>query len=456
MAEANKPRPGAAGGAEKRKRQLAWARLAISFSLVLIAAYYIAPGTLPQIPPILIALPVAALFLLAARLGLGCEMKNLSDGRFFALAGAIAVPLLIREAMLGLTPLAGGGALTAFLEAAGDLPFQAALSVPAGNCGAPYSMLFYLLAKAAGGTANAALGVLYGKFLFILFEILAAYFSKRIVARRAKRAWLPFAAFMSALFLPMGAINAAIFAQGDAVYAALLLGALLFTLERRSAQAVILFALAFAFAPPAFVFLPVMLALFFLHKLYWRDVWLLAAVPFVLFTPAFLCGQPVSALIAPYFYSPEGAFAHAPTLFSLLPGFPAAQTLGWLLALTFSLALAGYLFLRRDRLTEDAMLTATLLFALGLPFLFPDMEARYFCTAELFALIYAWKKRGRWGVFALVTLTLFISYSPLLYGLSTPVIPLPVLSAAILFALALVFRTLLRLVENQAPSIRRW
>ena len=435
----------------KTERENGVFRLLISFALVLIAAAYIAMAVLPALPAFAVALPTALLYALAVWLCFGRALCTMPDGRAFLSMLLIAASVLLRCALLGFSKPQYGCAADEWLQTAGSYLGAGAIGATAGDLPATYSLFLYPIALLARGTP--ALGPVYARLAGVFFEILAAYSVKRLLALFRPRAWVPYAAFLSVLFLPSGAVNAVMLGNFTCAGAAAALGAVTLGLEKRSAPSMLLFAVAFALGAPAIALLSAAAALLMTKRLYARDLWLLPAVVFVLLTPALLCGRSAFSLLQSFFHD-AGSAQRLPHIASLFTDVTAAATVGNLLAAAYASALLFYLCLRRDRISGSALLLAVLCLTLGLSALSMKRADCGYRIAELLALSYAWKERGGWKKFLPVALSLFICNAAALYGLSAPLIPLTVLLLFILAALAFCIKALVVSVENHLPSIR--
>jgi len=99
-------------------------------------------------------------------------------------------------------------------------------------------------------------------------------------------------------------------------------------------------------------------------------------------------------------------------------------------------------------ITADLILKLTLVFALALPFLLPNMHERYFYLADVVSIIYAFCFPRFFYVAMIEQLCSFMSYTSYLFG--TQVLNLAYVALAVFFLLAI---TLADLVQTLYPTI---
>lgn len=444
-----------------RELKLGLLRLMMMSALVLIAAYYISGAVFPEISSVFIAAPMMLLFIMAAVLGLGKQIGAPSNFKVFGLLIILAVALLLRELVFPIMTHDYNDCLEPWIRVSADLKDFTALGETIGNYNAPYFYIIFFVAKLTH-RMDIALRLPYLKMTSVFFDIILAYFAMKLVLRLTGRKGLSLGAYFAVLFLPTVFINASLWGQCDAIYTAFCLGAIYYGLEKKSAACWIFFAIAFSFKLQSVFLIPMLLVLLYTKRIYWRDLWLFPAMAFLLLVPALMAGRPFLETISVYIgqtqdYSSLSLFA--PSVFGFVPGsrdleVPWAAIAGEVVALVFLFALLGYLYLRRDRLSEDGLILAALVMAMGIPFFLPHMHERYFYASEILALVAAFKKRSRLPISVLATLSSLLSYLPYLYDTFQEPIPMPILSAMMLAALLLSARELVQTVENQTPLIR--
>jgi Gpi18-like mannosyltransferase len=114
------------------------------------------------------------------------------------------------------------------------------------------------------------------RIISVVFDLVLAYFTYRIVALRHTGTWLPSLAAIIVLFLPTVATNSGMWGQADSFYAALGLGGVSFLVLRRPWLASVFFGLSLAFKLQAVFLFPLLLVLALKKWLPWRA---LLAIP---------------------------------------------------------------------------------------------------------------------------------------------------------------------------------
>jgi len=269
----------------------------------------------------------------------------------------------------------------------------AAVKYPVGNYNAPY--LYFLAAISYLSVPD-----LYCIKLFsVLFDVLLAWGGMRLVKAFVKEDSLaPQAAFLLLLLLPTAVLNGAYWGQCDALYGALVVHALASALDKRPAGSVVLLAVAFSFKLQTIFLVPLWAVLWFTGRIRFRHLCLFPLTYAVTILPALLLGKPLKDILGVY-VGQTAEYAsrltlNAPSWYQFIPyGVEVDHDLFfWLgIAAAFLLVLAVFilLFLVRDRVTDQMLMTAAVIFAVGIPFLLPSMHDRYFFLADALTLCWA-------------------------------------------------------------------
>ena len=134
---------------------------------------------------------------------------------------------------------------------------------------------------------------------------------------------------------------------------------------------------------------------------------------------------------------------NAPSFYQWLPA-NAPQFWKWIgiaLAGLFILLVAFLLLKSKKTLTLDITLKVTLVFALAIPFLLPDMHERYFYLADAVSIVYAFYFPRLCFIAVITQLCSLFSYSP--YFLHTQIIGLPYVAGVVLCITLIAFVDLL-------------
>jgi Gpi18-like mannosyltransferase len=287
------------------------------------------------------------------------------------------------------------------------------------------------------------------KALWIVCDVIMAFFAYRIVALRWPGSRIPIAAALVTLLLPTVAINAAFWGQMDAMWAGAALAGVYYLLRDKPWWAVSMGTVALAVKPQGIFIFPLLGLLVLLGRLPCKS---LPAVPLVyvaLDLPAILLGRDPIELLTIYdpgrqsVHAP-GLTSHAPSVYAFLPVTTRIETLrgiGYALTAALILGLFYVLVVRRARLDRDQVVTAATVFAILTPYFLPGMHERYFYLADVLTLVLAFYRPRLWPVPLLVQAASFLAYEPFLFGRgkeNLPVLALLMLAALITGVYALV------------------
>lgn len=251
------------------------------------------------------------------------------------------------------------------------------------------------------------------KLSSVLFDYVAAFGVYLILKTKfsATKSLFFTAAF---LYIPTVVLNAAYWAQCDAMYAAFILFSLYFILKDKFSWAFIMFGLALAFKLQAIFFLPVLLILYFRKRFSILNAIWIVAVPIIVGIPYVLLGRsPLFTLdIIKMQTERYGAYImNAPSLYAWF--FKSEYVKGYASAgVLFAIALLGFfafLFLKRNKKVNDnTIITLSAFITLLVPFILPGMHERYFYLADILTFIYAIYNPKRFYVPLIV---IFASYN---------------------------------------------
>ena len=324
----------------------------------------------------------------------------------------------------------------------------AAVKLPIGNYNAPY--LYFLAAISYLPVPDLYLIKLFS----ILFDVILAWGGLRLVRHFTPGDEnRPLLCFCLLLLLPTVVANGAFWGQCDALYGALVLHALASALERRPYASLALLGVAFSFKLQTVFVLPLWGALVVLGRVPLRALLCFPAAYAATCVPALLLGKPLGDILGVYL-GQAGEYAdylnlNAPNLYAFLPhdaqvDTASAARLGIAAALALALAVISVLWLLRRRADDRVLLTASVLLAIGVPFLLPHMHERYFFLADVLSLAWACAAPHFSPAALLVQLSSFGAYVVVLREAYTRIIALggrlyPMLCEGALMLGALVF-----------------
>ncbi|NGO10728.1 DUF2029 domain-containing protein [Streptomyces sp. HC44] len=289
----------------------------------------------------------------------------------------------------------------------------------------------YLIAALTYLPIPALIGI---KVISVVFDLILAYFTYRIVALRHTGRRLPALAALLVLCLPTVATNSGMWGQADSLYAAFGLGGVYFLLRRRPWPAGVFFGLSLAFKLQAVFLFPLLLVLAWKRWIPWRVLPAVPGVVLLLDVPALLVGAPIGRLLSVYADQTSAYPALsmlAPSIYQFLPASADAEVIRPIGIAVTGLVILGLCLgvrLSRVRLTTTKVVLMGAASAVLVPFLLPSMHERYFYLAEVLTVIAAfYLPRRLWYVPVLVQVASFRAYLHVLFPAadSTPPGDLP-------------------------------
>lgn len=313
-----------------------------------------------------------------------------SKGALFAAAGLILAAMVLRGLCMEHETLDYQNFLAKWVQRLREQGGFAGLRYNIGNYNVPY---LYFLAL----FSYSKLRDLYLiKLLSILFDVMLAWCSLRLTRLFTDNPAKQLGAFFVSLFLPTVVLNGAYWGQCDAIYVAFALWSLYFALDDKPIAAVCFIALSFAFKLQAVFLMPVFLLFLFARKMKWWHLVFFPLTYVAAILPAVLLGRPFKSTLLLYLNeasSVGGALNYnSASVFAFFRGEQNAELLaklGIVAAFAFLLLLYAFCFLRRTRLDNRALLAASLLIAVAVPYFLPHMHDRYFFLADVLSMVFA-------------------------------------------------------------------
>lgn len=344
------------------------------------------------------------------------------------------------------------------------------------------------------------------KTLSVIFDGVLGFFAYLILSLKYRHSYAAIVGVIVILFAPTIVINSAAWGQSDSIYTALCLGSLYFLLKERPAWACIFFGLAISIKLQAIFFLPILLMLLLKRKLPIKYLALIPTIFLLLLAPAFIAGRNAWSLLTIYIgqinsggvggtvqfnggtgrfngggpgplngggtgpsgggfpgsfsggghgggsFSSSSLTLNAPSFYQWLPA-NAPEYWKWIgiLLAAIVIVLVGVLLLKsKKQLTTAILLKVTLVFALAIPFLLPEMHERYFYLADVVSILYAFYNPRFFYIALIMQLCSLLSYAP--YFLNTQVVNLAYVAFAVL---VITIITLVDLVLTLYPDIRK-
>ena len=357
-----------------------------------------------------------------------------------------------------------------FIQTHGGL---AALKYNFSNYNTPY---LYLLALATYIPIPKLVAI---KTISVVFDGVLGLFAYLILRLRYRRSYAAIIGALVIVFSPVIFITSAAWGQSDAIYTAFCLASLYFLLKERPAWACVFFGLAISFKLQAIFFLPVLLVLLLRRKLPLKYLAFIPAIFLLMLAPAFIAGRNAWSLLTIYAgqiasggvggtgqfstggpgpfnsggtsqfngggagpftgggpggggFSSSSFTLNAPSFYQWLPA-NAPEYWKWIgiLLAAMVVVLVGVLLVKsKKQLTSAILLKVTLVFALAIPFLLPEMHERYFYLADVVSIIYAFYFPRYFYIAVIIQLCSLLSYTP--YFLNTQVVNLAYVAFAVL------------------------
>jgi Gpi18-like mannosyltransferase len=358
-----------------------------------------------------------------------------------ALAVGIGLSIAIRYCLLDFKSLDYYASLKPWYNTIKSEGF-AAFASPFSTYNPPYLYLLYLIARFLPDlpmVVAVKLPALVSDFIcaYLVFLIARLKFSNSAAA--------PIAAGMLVLFAPSVVLNSAFWGQADSLFTAGLLACTYFLMKQRPGWGILCFSVALAFKLQAIFLVPVLLAMGLRGAIPWKNFLIVPPVLFLALVPAWVAGRPIAQLFDVYLYQAsqfEVITLNAPSAYAWLPGSKQVFNLfyfpGVIMGLAAAFLLSSLIYRSPGRLTGPVLLELALAAMLIMPYFLPKMHDRYFYPADILSIAFAFFVPELFYIPILVDGVSFLSYQPFLF--ERDLVPLPVLAAALLLAIGLLFR----------------
>ncbi len=254
------------------------------------------------------------------------------------------------------------------------------------------------------------------KAISFVFEFGCAVLAARLVLAIDPRPKVSGLAFAAVWLAPSVLHNGAFWGQADAIWTFFILGSLLAFCRDRGALGVVLFAIALAVKAQAVFFGPVVLGLVLGGRVRWRWFAAIPAVYLALALPTVLSGRSLTSVAR--IYLDQGATfrrlsSNAANLWLFVPDwlYGPGVAVGIAIAALSGLALA-IAIARAPELKPEALVLASALCLLLMPFVLPKMHERYFYAFEVVILVLACARPSLWPVAVMAQVTSLLAYLP--------------------------------------------
>ena len=263
------------------------------------------------------------------------------------------------------------------------------------------------------------------------------------------RSGIPLLAGGALLFAPTIVLNSSFWGQADSLLALGILGTVYFLARGRPGRAMLLYGIAIAFKLQAVFLAPVILALALRRLVPWKTLLIIPIVLLAALVPAWVAGRPLLDLLGVYASQAsqyEYITMNAFSAYAWLPGSKQVFNLFLLPAILMgaavSLGLCYVVYKGHQKMTIPLIIEVSLLAMILVPFFLPKMHERYFYAADVLSIVLAFFSPGLFWVPIVMVGSSFLSYQPFLF--ERDLVPLPVLTLAILTLVVLLTRDTLR------------
>ncbi len=280
----------------------------------------------------------------------------------------------------------------------------------------------------------------------ILFDFICAWLVYKIVRLRFSEGPLPIFAFFAILFAPTVVLNSALWGQIDMLYSAALIASVFFLLKQKSLLACLAFGIAISFKFQAVFIFPFLLLMVVKKKVPWWELFIIPFVYLITILPVWIAGRSLWDLLTIYVSQVEFSqllVRSAPNLYTWLPNeqYAVFYPAGLILAASVVLLYLVLGYKSKAKITGAVMIQLALSSALLMPFFLPKMHERYFFTAEVLAIVYAFYFPDHFYVPIITSFISLLTYVLVLFN--TEIIPIQYLALAMLAVLVVVVRKLI-------------
>ena len=228
------------------------------------------------------------------------------------------------------------------------------------------------------------------KLTSILFDVLLAFFTMRLVGLFTQSPARRLTAFLGILWLPTVYLNGALWGQCDVIYAAFAVLSVYLMLSGRPGWSVAAAAVSVSFKLQGIFLLPVYLVYLIAKRMKLWHLFIFPAVYILTILPAVLAGRSFWELLTLYYNNTStiggGLNYNSSSLYALFDftslSTETASTIGIVLAFGLCAAVYTWCIIRREELDDRTILGIAVLFCVGIPFLLPHMHDRYFFMAD--------------------------------------------------------------------------
>lgn len=314
-----------------------------------------------------------------------------------------------------------------------------AIGISIGDYTPPYIYLMYLLTKIPIDSLSAI------KLLSCVFDFILAFFCMKIVYIKYKNILAGVLSFSTILFVPTILLNSAFWAQCDAIFTTFIVISIYYLIKNKPLLSVIFFAISFTFKLQAIFFAPMLLLLYLKGRIKFRHFFAVPIIYIISILPAFFAGRNFYELLTIYFSqaSQYSKLSLNATNFYLFFGDTNKNTSllslsGIVITLIIIITICYIAYNIDFKITDNLIISFSLLFLIIVPFFLPHMHERYFYMADVFSVIYLFYNKRKFYIPTIIIFCSSLSYLPFLFGTQ----PISLNLAAILMFIAIILLSL--------------
>lgn len=343
--------------------------------------------------------------------------------------------------------------LDIWTDALRDAPGLSGWTRSIGDYNMPYLYILTFIAK----LFPERLALYMTKTVSVCFDFVLAYYLMQISTLIKKNINTQLAVFCAVLFVPTFILNSAYWSQCDVIYSSFAAAFIYYALSKRPNLAVIMCGIAFSFKLQTVFILPMVIVFLFLGKIKLKNLLWFPAVFLALITPALIAGKPFLETISIYYHQTgeyERLFINAPVIYQFLPidvPYSPFKNAGIMFTGAAVLALLYFLYVKRDSLNDNTLLTVCFIFVLGIPFFLPCMHERYFYLADVFSIVMLMINKKRWFIPLGVIYASFRAYTDFLLMCKKEDINYKFLAIIYFAALVIALIDFYKNTKNQKP-----
>lgn len=232
------------------------------------------------------------------------------------------------------------------------------------------------------------------KLISIIFDFVAAIFVYKIIKIKYKNKFLLKTSYLITLFAPTLVLNSTVWGQCDIIYTTFLLASVYYLIKKKNTKAFIFYSIAFSFKLQSVFLFSLFLIMFLKGEVKLRQFFIIPITYIIFIFPSWIAGRPFLDLLEIYIEQ-KNAYKQlsleAPNLYQWLPDehFELISKWGLITAAFVIILLCFIAYKNIDKVNKEIIIKLSLLSALIVPYILPQMHDRYFFVADIIGIIYA-------------------------------------------------------------------